>query len=93
METPRCPECAQGKHKNCIGWTLDSKDEQVGCYCPLDHDETPLTVGLLIELLQTLPADLPVWTTSNGYGYPDAQLTAEKVALAEQSTLVYIEAW
>jgi hypothetical protein len=26
-----CPECAQGKPWNCIGWTLDDADEEVPC--------------------------------------------------------------
>jgi hypothetical protein len=28
-----CPECAQGKHNNCIGWTLDDEDNEVECDC------------------------------------------------------------
>jgi hypothetical protein len=26
-----CPECAQGKPRNCIGWTLDANDNEVRC--------------------------------------------------------------
>lgn len=26
-----CPECAQGKPTNCIGWTLDADDNEVAC--------------------------------------------------------------
>lgn len=26
-----CPECAQGKTGNCIGWTLDADDNEVAC--------------------------------------------------------------
>ena len=26
-----CPECAQGKPRNCIGWTLDENDDEVPC--------------------------------------------------------------
>ena len=29
-----CPECQQGKHRNCIGWTLNDADEEVPCECP-----------------------------------------------------------
>lgn len=28
---PLCPECAQGKTSNCIGWTLDADDREVVC--------------------------------------------------------------
>jgi hypothetical protein len=33
MSVPRplCPECAQGKTRNCIGWTLDADDNEVPC--------------------------------------------------------------
>lgn len=31
---PICPECAQGKHLNCVGEALDEHDEFVPCYCP-----------------------------------------------------------
>jgi len=31
---PMCPECAQGKHGNCIGQALNDQDEIVACYCP-----------------------------------------------------------
>ena len=27
----KCPECAQGKPRNCIGWTLDENDNEVPC--------------------------------------------------------------
>lgn len=31
---PLCPECAQGKHDNCTGKTLDpDTDEMVTCGC------------------------------------------------------------
>lgn len=30
-ENPLCPECAQGKTGNCIGWTLDADDNEVAC--------------------------------------------------------------
>jgi hypothetical protein len=28
---PLCPECQQGKERNCIGWTLDADDNEVPC--------------------------------------------------------------
>lgn len=28
-----CPECRDGKHRNCTGWTLDDADRVVGCAC------------------------------------------------------------
>jgi hypothetical protein len=31
-----CPECQQGKHSICIGWTLDKNDRMVDCEC--SHD-------------------------------------------------------
>jgi hypothetical protein len=31
---PICPECAQGKHANCVGQALNADDEIVSCYCP-----------------------------------------------------------
>lgn len=27
------PECRQGKHANCDGWTMDTDDELVPCEC------------------------------------------------------------
>lgn len=43
MPTPEptpwvCPECEQGKHRNCNGtaWDFDA-DELVPCGCPKDH--------------------------------------------------------
>jgi hypothetical protein len=32
-----CPECAQGKPGNCIGWTLDADDNEVPCSTPHAH--------------------------------------------------------
>lgn len=38
-----CPECAQGKHRNCDGNAWDpSLDELTGCTCP-DEIHRPLT--------------------------------------------------
>jgi hypothetical protein len=31
MTDDLCPECAQGKTRNCIGWTLDADDNEVPC--------------------------------------------------------------
>lgn len=38
--TPICPECAQGKHGNCIGETLNDDDQWVPCACP-EENESP----------------------------------------------------
>ena len=39
MTAPRCPECAQGKHRNCAGWAFNDADEWVPCMCPdASHD-------------------------------------------------------
>lgn len=33
-----CPECGQGKHRNCNGWAWDfDKDEKTQCQCPEVH--------------------------------------------------------
>jgi hypothetical protein len=32
---PACPECRDGKHRNCTGWALDADDKMVPCHC--DH--------------------------------------------------------
>lgn len=29
-----CPECRDGKHVNCTGWTLDVDDNEIDCQCP-----------------------------------------------------------
>lgn len=34
MSDPICPECAQGKHRNCVGEALDDDDRIVACMCP-----------------------------------------------------------
>jgi hypothetical protein len=31
---PICPECAQGKHGNCVGQAFNDMDQIVSCYCP-----------------------------------------------------------
>lgn len=36
----RCPECTQGKHRNCTGWALDAADVVVECAC--DECNCPL---------------------------------------------------
>jgi len=28
-----CPECRDGKHQNCTGWSLDANDNVVPCPC------------------------------------------------------------
>lgn len=33
---PVCPECRDGKHGNCIGWTLTDDDAVTDCRCPHD---------------------------------------------------------
>lgn len=33
-DTGLCPECRDGKHRNCIGWTLNVNDDEVPCACP-----------------------------------------------------------
>jgi hypothetical protein len=35
IEQPTCPECRDGKHRNCTGWALDANDEMTPCHC--DH--------------------------------------------------------
>lgn len=37
---PLCPECRDGKHRNCIGEALAADDTLVPCGCP-NHEETP----------------------------------------------------
>ena len=32
-----CPECRDGKHGNCTGWSIDDHDDIVDCRC--DHGE------------------------------------------------------
>lgn len=39
-DVPRCPECRDGKHRNCIGEALAADDNLVPCGCP-NHEETP----------------------------------------------------
>lgn len=35
MTRPICPECAQGKHQNCVGQAWDDEaDELTLCGCP-----------------------------------------------------------
>lgn len=38
--TPVCPECRDGKCRNCIGEALADDDNLVPCGCP-NHEETP----------------------------------------------------
>lgn len=34
---PLCPECRDGKCRNCTGWTLDAADNEIDCAC--DHSK------------------------------------------------------
>jgi hypothetical protein len=40
-----CPECEQGKHRNCIGWTLNAADCEVPCECPECDGATDAPTG------------------------------------------------
>lgn len=36
IPVPICPECRDGKCRNCTGWALNEDDEVVDCECPHD---------------------------------------------------------
>lgn len=40
MNEASCPECEQGKHDNCTGWALNSRDVEVQCRCEITGHPT-----------------------------------------------------
>jgi hypothetical protein len=43
--TVACPECRAGKHGNCVGWAIDSRDQEVACPCA-DANHGAATMGI-----------------------------------------------
>lgn len=35
----KCPECRDGKCRNCTGWTIDTKDDLIDCGCACTKED------------------------------------------------------